>query len=78
MVDQIIYEGKIMGKINNDRSITFNGPDLNPLINSAVFDIVEVEDDMGNIVFERSEAGIVKKIVFLESLGFEIKIGGNK
>ena len=67
-----MYKGEMKGEVKGDK-LLFYGVDLNPVINDQVYDIVEESDEDGRIMYERSEANIVKKIIYLKGLGFEFE-----
>jgi hypothetical protein len=69
---EIIYKGKVVGNIK-DETITFDKYDLNPFLDENTFDLVEEEDEMGNIVYVKQPASVIKKMVLLKELGFEFK-----
>jgi len=69
---ELIYNNKTMGSIVDDK-IIFNDYDLNPFIDENVFDMIEEEDEYGNIIYVEEPASLTKKIVFLKELGFEFK-----
>lgn len=70
---EIKYKGKVVGKITDKGIIEFIGPDLNPVIDEAIGAIAEVEDDYGNIVFEKTIPELALKMIYMvEELGFEI------
>jgi len=71
---KLLYKGKEMGYIKDNKIVFTNGPDLNPLLDQATNSITEVEDDMGNIIFENKIGLVQHKILFLvNDLGFTIK-----
>ena len=74
MVIKIYYNNKEMGYIKDNKIVFTKGPDLNPLLDKAVYSINEVEDDMGNIIFKEKIGLIQHKLLFLvKDLGFILK-----
>ena len=73
MVIKIYFNDNEMGFIKDNKIVFTKGPDLNPLLDKAVNSITEVEDDMGNIIFEDKIGSIEHKLLFLvNDLGFTI------
>lgn len=71
---KLFYKGKEMGHVENGTIKFTKGPDLNPIINAVIGSIVQVEDDMGNVVFEKTEAPLEEKLIYLqEELNFEVR-----
>ena len=74
MVIKIKYNNKEMGYIKDNKIVFTVGPDLNPILDKAVTSITEVEDDLGNIIFEEKIGSIQHKLLFLvNDLGFIIE-----
>jgi len=69
---EIVYNGKVMGSIDNNK-IEFKGYDLNPFIEDNFFDIVEDEDELGNVFIVKRPLSFNKRILLLKELGFEIR-----
>jgi hypothetical protein len=75
MERRLSYNGKEMCHVNQKDELIFtNGPDLNEYLDEVIGGISEVEDDYGNVIFERKIASTDLKILHLvEVMGFKIK-----
>lgn len=70
---EIKYNGNVVGKVTKEGIQFISGPDLNPAIDDAIGSINQVEDDMGNIIFEKGIPSLSIKLMYMvEVLGFEI------
>lgn len=74
MVIRLYNNGNEMAHVDNRSMIVFTkGPDLNEFIDSQIGSISQVEDDEGNIIFERGIPDIEQKIQYMvDVLDFEV------
>lgn len=75
MVIKIYNKKQQVGFVDKNGFVKFIvGPDLNPVIDAAMGNITQVEDDAGNIQFVPSIPPLEQKLLFMENnLNFIIK-----
>ena len=74
MVLEIYYKGELKAQVVDDE-IMFKelNSEFQQLMEETIVSIEQVEDEWGNVIFVKRENTLNKKLVFLKSLGFEVK-----
>jgi hypothetical protein len=76
---KLLYNDIEMAEVKDGEVIFINGPDLNEVINEKIGSIGEVEDDLGNIIYESTLPSLELKLAYMIGvLGFELEDGKKK